>query len=61
VEAHGEPDDPEWSHVVAAKVTRAIDPTRDLSPPPADRRLRDLGASELLHLLCAPVLATADA
>jgi 2-methylcitrate dehydratase PrpD len=61
LEAHGEPDDPEWSHVVAAKVTRAIDPTRDLSPPPAGRRLRDLGAGELLHLLCAPVLATADA
>jgi 2-methylcitrate dehydratase PrpD len=61
LEAHGEPDDPDWTQVVAAKVARAIDPARDLRPPPADRRLRDLGAGELLHLLCGPVLAIADA
>jgi 2-methylcitrate dehydratase PrpD len=59
VEAHGEPDDPDWSQVVSAKVARAIEPARDLAAPTG--RLRDLGAAELLHLLCAPVLATADA
>jgi hypothetical protein len=39
----------------------AIDCARDLSPPPPGRGLRDLGASELLHVLCGPVLAIADA
>jgi 2-methylcitrate dehydratase PrpD len=61
VEAHGEPDDPDWAQVVTAKVAAAIDGARDLSPPPPGRGLRDLGAGELLHLLCGPVLATADA
>jgi 2-methylcitrate dehydratase PrpD len=61
VEAHGEPDDPDWAQVIAGKVARAIDPARDLSAPPPGRGLRDLGAAELLHVLCGPVLATADA
>jgi 2-methylcitrate dehydratase PrpD len=59
LEANGEPDDPGWAQVVTAKVARAIDPARDLSAPAG--RLRNLGAGDLLHVLCAPALATADA
>jgi 2-methylcitrate dehydratase PrpD len=52
LEAPGEPDDPEWEAIVARKHAQLIDGERDLEPTAPGAGLRELGAPELLGLLC---------